>query len=58
MSMGWDGMGLDGMGYLQTGPFLDHLAVIKIPDGFSLLKMLGARKDYRGCVTHPSVADL
>ena len=20
--------GLDGMGYLQTGPFLDHLAVI------------------------------
>ena len=27
---GWDGMGLDGMGYLQTGPFLDHLAVIII----------------------------
>ena len=24
--MGWDGI---GMGYLQTGPFLDHLAVIK-----------------------------
>ena len=24
-----DGMGL-GLGYLQTGPFLDHLAVIKI----------------------------
>ena len=24
---GWDGMGL-GLGYLQTGPFLDHLAVI------------------------------
>ena len=23
-------MGLDGMGYLQTGPFVDHLAVIKI----------------------------
>ena len=23
---GW--MGLDGIGYLQTGPFLDHLAVI------------------------------
>ena len=26
--MSMDGMGLDGMGYLQTGPFLDHLAVI------------------------------
>ena len=23
-----DGIGWDGMGYLQTGPFLDHLAVI------------------------------
>ena len=23
-----DWIGLDGMGYLQTGPFLDHLAVI------------------------------
>ena len=29
MSMdGWDWIGLDWMGYLQTGPFLDHLAVI------------------------------
>ena len=25
----WIGIGI-GMGYLQTGPFLDHLAVIKM----------------------------
>ena len=34
--MGWDGIGLDGIGYLQTGPFLDHLAVIKISDTIDL----------------------
>ena len=43
--------GLDGMGYLQTGPFLDHLAVIiKTPIGRTTTKeihVVGVFRSYQ-----------
>ena len=62
LNVGWMDWDWDWMGYLQTGPFLDHLAVIKnkerywFPAGLIKTVAKSSRKLIITCVIAPEWA--